>query len=63
MSHVSADFNAFTQRRRWLEALPASADDDATDALMMAQRRPLMAPLRSPALESLPVGCFGAIAV
>ena len=58
LAHIGTNFNAFSQRRKWLEALPAASDDGgAFDSL----RKPLMPPLRTPTLESLPIGCMGAV--
>ena len=62
MTHISADFSAFVQRRRWLETLP-EAPGDAENDDTATRRKPLMAPMPTPRLESLPLGCFGAIAV
>ena len=56
LGHIGTNFNAFSQRRKWLEALPVAAGDDAC-----VQRKPLMPPMRTPTLESLPSGCMGAV--
>ena len=59
LSHVGSNSSAFSQRRKWLEALPAADDDGCA---FLAQRKPLMPPMRTPTLESLPMGCTRAVA-
>ena len=49
LSHIGTNFHAFSQRRKWLEALPPVSGDDG-DA---AQRKPLMPSMRTPALDGL----------
>jgi hypothetical protein len=61
LTKMGANFNAFAQRRKWLEALP---DDEGGDAGGdAAARKPLMPPVDEPSLlANLPAGCFQAIA-
>ena len=62
ITKMSANFTAFAQRRKWLEALPdAEGSDCCFEAV--AARKPLLPPVEEPALcQRMPADCFQPIA-